>query len=119
MSPCLFYQIATLPPVVELLQEWSVEQTETLLEKIEVDKEQRIEEELQRRRAESNKYATCLEYSYATCLEYLTSILQFDTDRSANMAWRKHFTTLINYITYDPALIAGNYNICSLVLLLL
>lgn len=47
-------QVASLPAVIQLLQEWDISQTEVLLQKLEAEKEKRLEEVRQRRAAEES-----------------------------------------------------------------
>ena len=43
------------PSIVELIENWDLEQTESLLEKLEVEKERRREDERKRKEAEASK----------------------------------------------------------------
>ncbi|CAC5367262.1 Putative IQ motif and ankyrin repeat domain-containing protein LOC642574 homolog [Mytilus coruscus] len=47
-------QVASLAAVIQLLKEWDISQTEVLLEKLETEKEKRLEEVKQRRAAEES-----------------------------------------------------------------
>lgn len=48
-------QISSVPAIAELLQSWDISQTESLLEKLEAEKERRKEMDRQKREAETNK----------------------------------------------------------------
>ena len=49
------FKIASSPAIVELIENWDLEQTESLLEKLEVEKERRREDERKRKEAEASK----------------------------------------------------------------
>ncbi|XP_060605886.1 IQ motif and ankyrin repeat domain-containing protein 1-like [Ruditapes philippinarum] len=48
-------QIGSVPAIAELIQNWDITQTDTLLEKLEADKERRKEMDRQKREAETSK----------------------------------------------------------------
>ena len=48
--------MASLDAVIQLISEWDISQTEVLLQKLEAEKEKRLEETRQRRAAEESMY---------------------------------------------------------------
>ena len=55
MRGIILLQIASSPAIVELIDNWDMDQTESLLQKLEAEKERRREEERKRREAEASK----------------------------------------------------------------
>ena len=45
-----------MKPLIETLQNWDISLTETILQKMEVEKERRKTDELRKKNAETNKY---------------------------------------------------------------
>ena len=49
------FQIASVEAIAEMLAEWDIAQTEMLMKKLELAKEQRLEQERKRQEAETSK----------------------------------------------------------------
>ena len=52
---CLYIQVASVDAVAEFIGSWDIGQTESLLNKLEIAKERRAEEDRLRREAEQEK----------------------------------------------------------------
>ena len=52
--------MAAIPAVEQVLQEWDIKQTDVLLEKLEVDRNTRQEQEKKLREAENNRSVHCV-----------------------------------------------------------
>ena len=63
--------MASLDAVVQLISEWDISQTEVLLQKLEAEKEKRLEETRQRRAAEESMYV----YKKSTVLVILDIVI--------------------------------------------
>ena len=52
----IYAQVAAIPAVEQVLQEWDIKQTDVLLEKLEADSNTRQEQERKLREAENNRF---------------------------------------------------------------
>lgn len=57
---CNLKQVAAIPAVEQVLQEWDIKQTDILLEKLEADRNTRQEQDKKLREAENNRFVQSL-----------------------------------------------------------